>query len=128
MKINLSEKQVEELKNSLLARNVANFEYDGKIFFVRLDKVNFNEKDTGVNHVAKLQEAFSNVIEDVMSDLGQQNTFTTFARNKFKDVFPHGKMITIYFGSNDKVDSLFPHELISRNDWDAQIAMKHDYQ
>ncbi|MGR5976135.1 hypothetical protein ACT7DE_18685 [Bacillus paranthracis] len=119
---------MKRLKNSLLARNVANFEYDGKTFFVRLDKVNFNEKDTGANHVAKLQEAFSNVIKDVMSDLGQQNTFTTFARNKFNDVFPHGKMITIYFGSNDKVDSLFPHELISRNDWDAQIAMKHDYQ
>ncbi|HDR7545084.1 hypothetical protein [Bacillus sp. CH_442] len=108
MKINLSEKQVEEIKNSLLARNVANFEYDEKKFFVRLDKVYFNEKDTAVNHAVKLQEAFSIVIEDVMSDVGQQNTFTTFARNKFKDVFPH--------------------ELISQNDWDTQIALKHNYQ
>lgn len=75
-----------------------------------------------------MQEAFSNVVKDVMSQVGQQNAFTTFARNKFKDVFPHGKIITIYFGSNDKFDTPFPHELISKNDWDTQIEMKHNYQ
>ena len=32
MKINLSEKQVEEIKNDLLAGNVASFEYNGKMF------------------------------------------------------------------------------------------------
>ncbi|EOP02081.1 hypothetical protein ICS_05715 [Bacillus cereus BAG2O-3] len=128
MKINLSEKQVEEIKDNLLSHNVASFEYDGKMFFVRLDKVSFNEKDTVVNHVVRLQEVFSNVVKDVMSQLGQQNGFTTFARNKFKDLFPHGKMITIYFGSNDKFEAPFPDELISKNDWDIQIEMKHNYQ
>ncbi|PGM87986.1 hypothetical protein [Bacillus cereus] len=128
MKINLSEKQVEEIKDSLLARSVASFEYDGKTFFVRLDKVSFNEKDAAVNHAIKLQETFSDVVKDVMSNIGQHNAFTTFARNNFKDVFTHGKMITIYFGSNDKFDTPFPNDLISRNDWDTQVEMKHNYQ
>lgn len=64
MKINLSEKQVEEIKDSLLARNVASFEYDGKMFFVRLDKVSFNEKDTAVNNAIKLKETFSEVVKE----------------------------------------------------------------
>lgn len=128
MKINLPEEKKKAIEDSLNERNVASFEYNGKTFYARLDRVSFKERDSIINHTIQLQEAFSAVIKDAMSKVNPHNVFTTFARSTFNEVFETGKLITVYFSSNDRLDTPFPNELISRNDCEVQIEMNHKYK
>ncbi|MFJ8455711.1 hypothetical protein [Bacillus paramycoides] len=128
MKINLPEEQVTAINESLLKRNVAHFKYNGKDFYFRLDKISFAEKESGMDTIIWYEQSALKIVDDIMTNSAQDGLFTSMARSTFEEAYKTGHIITVYFFADNKLDTPFPSELISKKDCVTQIEMNPKYK
>jgi len=114
MKINLPTETMEEIIKSLEIKNQASTRFNGKAFYFKKERFSLEADKT--SNFSKVLEKLDQKVEKVIQhEADSKNlTFATIGRvREQQKSLGDGKVVYIYFFSNNKSDTVFPKELVS---------------
>ena len=126
MNINLTPEIVSEMTEALKKGRVCHFKYDNKDFYARMDEVRFPERMAKEQLPVVIMQHEQAIAEEIVAGPGSDYIFTTIARNRIPEICATGKMISVFFFTNDKYDSTFPYDLIRADECDVNVKINHE--
>ncbi|MGX1377107.1 hypothetical protein RKD56_004225 [Priestia megaterium] len=126
MKINLQHNELERVQKELNTNKTASFKFDEKSFYVRVDEINFKPKSSIMDIVLTIESACEKIDKGLLEGLGSHYVFTTIARNKVSEIQKTGKMVSVFFSTNDRLEAIFPYELIAADQCDPRVVINKE--
>lgn len=114
MKINLPTETMEGIIKSLEIKNQASTRFNGQDFHFKKERFSFDSGKTP--SFSTVLEKLDKKVEKVIRHEAESKNFTfaTIGRVWQEENLESGKVVYIYFFSNNKSDTTFPDELVSQ--------------